>query len=116
MKINEVIGIDNDFDEIKNIIMFLKSKGIMEVPIKAVSRELSRRGLKFTVNELIPIVSDLPIVSDVNNYMISLNGKDNAESDTEGNDIPDKDSDEGFDMNKEKVKQMARSSRIRRDR
>ena len=119
MKICEVISQDNkDINEVKNIMMFLKSKGIKEIHMKSIIRELSRRGFDFTVKELEPILLDTNFVSSVNNGKVSINGKeiDDDMDDEEIETDSDSDSDEDFDMDEERVKQMARSSRLRRDR
>ena len=117
MKINEVISQDNeDIIEVKNIMMFLKSKGIKEIPIKSIMRELSRRGFDFTIDELEPVIIDTEFVSSVDNGKVSINGKE-IDDDIDDEEIEtDSDSDEDFDMDEERVKQMARSSRLRRDR
>jgi hypothetical protein len=115
MKICEVLGQDSeDIIEVKNIIMFLKSKGIKEIPVNAVVRELSKRGYDFTKEEIEPIISNMNIVGAVENGNIKLNGMEDDAADIQDDDIPERDDD--FDMDEERVKQMARSSRLRRDR
>ena len=117
MRICEVLGSNtNDMIEVQNIIMFLKSKGISEIPVKAVMRELYKRGFQFSKDEIEPIISNMQIVSSVTNGNIVLNGIDVKDSEAEIEDDATPDRDDDFDMDEERVKQMARSSRLRRDR
>lgn len=104
MKIYEVLGELPNIEDITAILLFIKSKGVDEIPMKSVVKELSNRGIIMDGEDLIPILNNMDIVADVSADTVKFNGK---VTDTK----PKKD----FDMAKERVSQMARSSLNRKD-
>lgn len=104
MKIFEVIGELPDVEDITAILLFIKSKGVDEIPMKSFVKELYNRGIIMTGEDLIPILNNIDVVDDVSADIIKFNGS-----------ITDSKPKKDFDMAKERVSQMAKSSLNRKD-
>lgn len=114
MKLVEVLQPEVSYiRDIKNVLVFLKMKGINNVSTSAVIRELAKKGVMVDQNEIIDIISKFPFVDDVSaeKIMFKTNVPD-AMDDIEKADVPSDEDD--IDLNDERVKNMAKSAMNRR--
>lgn len=93
-------------DNIKNMLMFLKIKGIRRISTNSVMQQLSNKGIEVSFEELSDVLMDNDIVSDMSTEFIEF---DQPFSD-EGTD----DEEPSEDESREKIKQLAKSARERR--
>lgn len=111
MRLREVFE-DNTVDpivDIKNLLMYIKLRGIKEVPTQTVISQLADDGVSIDFNTLYDYIKDFPIIDDVSQELIKFSGQKDLEVDGE---LPDKD----IDMDKENVKSMASSALNKRKR
>ncbi len=110
MRIMEVMEPEAPYiRDIKNVLVFLKMKGIKTVNTSAVIRELAKKGVIIDSEEIIELIASFPFIGDASAEKITFNGTDKEPEKVDSR--PDEDD---IDLDDERVKNMARSAMNRR--
>lgn len=96
---------DDRTKQVKDLLMYLKMRGIKSVPTNNVVKELQKKGIVVDFQEIYDILKDSDIAADVSQDEITFNTKDEI-APTDKKDV---------NLSRETVKAMADSARRRRE-
>jgi hypothetical protein len=108
MRLNEITEVEENegFQYVKDLLVFLKMKGVKEVNTNHVLKELRNKGIMTEFDELFSFVSELDFIQDIKNDKITFKVK------TDDKELVSNDK---LDQSKETVAHMARRARKRRE-